>query len=557
MNQHYTKIFAATFLILIAISSKAQSVEYLNANNVRAGIPTGGVLFFVTDSLPQSAQDTSVALFEVPKGSGIKAIFSSSIWMAGMDASNNLHCSAQRYNADDFFDGPLGQPVNQGYRNYYERVFKVTKAQLNVHLNLPKPVPNGQTDLDILLWPGKGNPHVLSAYGVNINDNLAPFIDVYPDGIYDPTMGDLPDICGEEAIFFVFNDVNGPAGPTGAALGVEVRGLVEEFIDDNPALPYEKRAVNNTLFVSYEIENKSSNTYNDFYISQYEDIDLGCFSNDRIGCDTVRNLMLGYNGTTPDNDCQGINGFENIKAAQGIKFLNNDLTAFGYFENHNGIQGDPYTGAEYYNNMQGKWNDGTPYMFGGNGLQGANTNSVTHLFPGNPLVPEEWSEVYQQAGNAIASGDRRMHGSTGPMSFAAGEIKKFDLAFFVSYDSTDTSSLAMYRIVDTLKRDADVIQSFYNNNILACRAAQQPVGISEAEAASIELFPNPANTLINVSSTQQISSLTLLNIQGNQLITQAVNSNSAVLDVSKLASGIYLLQLNVGNNTTTRKVVVK
>ncbi len=313
MNQHYTIKFIAGLLLLItATTGKAQSLERLNANNVRAGIPTGGVLFFVTDSLPQSAQDTSVAMFEVPKGSGITAIFSSSIWMAGMDASNNLHCSAQRYTADNFFDGPLGQPVNQAYRNYYERVFKVTKAQLNTHLNLPKPVPNVQVDPDILLWPGKGNPHVLSAFGVNINNDLAPFIDVYPDGIYDPTMGDLPAICGEEAVFFVFNDVNGPAGSTGAALGVEIRGLVEEYVDNSLALPYEKRALNNTLFVRYEIENKSSNTYNDFYISQYEDMDLGCFANDRIGCDTVRNLMLGYNGTTPDNDCQGLNGFENI-----------------------------------------------------------------------------------------------------------------------------------------------------------------------------------------------------------------------------------------------------
>lgn len=560
MNQHYTKFFATALMALGTLAGHAQDIAYLNANNVKAGIPTGGILYYISDTLSPSASDSTKALFEVPKGSGIKAIFSSSLWMGGVDAGNNLYCSAQRYIADDFFDGPLGQTVNLGYRNYYKRVFKVTKQQLSTHINLPTPVPNGQIDPDILLWPGKGNPHVLAAYGVNITDDLAPFLDVYPDGIYNPTMGDLPAICGEEAVFFVFNDYNGPMAQTGQALGVEVRGLAEVFVDDNILLPYEKRALNNTVFVHYEIQNKTNLDYYNFYISQYEDIDLGCWNDDRIGCDTTRDLMFGYNATY-DFSCTGTLGYANKTAAQGLKFLNNNLGAFGYFQNDPSPLGDPATGVEYYNRMQGKWNDGRAYSWGGYGYEDPLfAVPTTYLFPGDPNNTVDWSEVntHGSGGPVTSGGDRRMYGSTKPMTFNGGETKTFDLAYFVSYDSSMLGVEARRYIVDTLKRDADIIQSFYNNNILPCRAAQQPVGINNLEElAEIELFPNPANDIINVSSTQQISSLTLLDIQGNQLITQAVNSNKTVLDVAKLAKGIYLLQLQVGNSTATRKVAVK
>lgn len=559
MNQHYTtKILAATLLLLIGITGKAQHVEYLNANNVNAGIPIGGNLFFKADTASVApAADTLLTLFEVPKGSGMRAAFSSSIWMAAQDAGGNLHCSSQKYIQDEFFDGPIAATYNQAYYDYYKRVFKITRSQVNAHLAQQFPVGAGQVSNALLMWPGKGNPHVLSILGVNINNALAPFVDVNGDNNYDPATGDYPDFCGEEAVFFVFNDVNGPVGPTGMALGVEVRGLAEVHIDNTSSLAYEKRALNNTLFVRYEVQNKSADNYTNFYFSEFEDMDLGCFNNDRIGCDTTLNLMLGYNAQGLDPDCQGITGYGTKSVAHGIKFLNKELTAFGYVNNDNSLRGDPNTAVQYFNNMQGKWNDGTPYVFGGDGLNGANNTPTSHLFPGNPNVPEEWSELHPQAGPYNAAGDRRVHGTAGPMSLAAGEIKIFDLAFFVSYDSNDTSSLANYRIVDTLKRDADLLQSFYDNSILPCRAAQQPVGIAEMqEGIIVKVFPNPASSNLNIQCDRPISVITLMDIAGNRLLVQSVNSFNTSLDVSKLAKGIYLLQLSVGNNTTTRKVVV-
>src|SRR5690606_10962442 len=129
---------------------------------------------------------------------------------------------------------------------------------------------------------------------VDISESLAPFVDVDQDGIYNPYKGDYPAICGDECIFFVFNDAKGPHKETGMPalyrLGFEVRGMAYVFYDSTTS--QSKDVINNTVFVSYEIENKYHLDYSDFYLVLFEDCDLGCYNNDRVGCDTMRNLML-------------------------------------------------------------------------------------------------------------------------------------------------------------------------------------------------------------------------------------------------------------------------
>lgn len=553
MKKHYTLLMAALASCMLG---QAQTTKFLDGNNVRAGISTGGGLFCKLDTVGNIANDTTFGLFEVPRGSGINAIYAASIGMAGLDANSNLHCSAQRYSATDFFNGPLGIPYNQAYRNYFNRVFKVTSAELNVLINVPAPRPAGQISGDVLLWPAKGNPHVQSAFGINITDDLAPFIDLYPDGIYDPVMGDLPAICGTQGIFFVFNDVNGPQDDsTGANLGVEVRGMAEVY-DDPTFGPYiyGKQAGNNAVFVRYQIENKSSASYNNFYISLYEDMDLGCFENDYIGCDTTRDLLYAYNGTDENFACSGVNGYANRRAAHGVKLLNSDLASFTYQTNNAGITSEPSNAVQYYNYMQGLWKNGTPYLFGGNGVNAANTTEVKHLFPGNPNVPEQWSERHPQAGVPMTAGDRRCHGSIGPANLAAGETKEIDLAFFVSYDTATSSGLTQFTIVDTLLRDADLLQQRYQS-ILNCRA-NQVVGINEAAALQLSVYPNPSSSLVSIQCEKTINTIRLTDILGNELINRHVNSNNTQVDVSMFPKGVYLLQLSAGKQTATRKVVV-
>ena len=45
-----------------------------------------------------------------------------------------------------------------------------------------------------------------------------------------------------------------------------------------------------TIFSDYAILNNSQNTYIDFYVSNWADMDIGCYNNDYVGSDPTRGL---------------------------------------------------------------------------------------------------------------------------------------------------------------------------------------------------------------------------------------------------------------------------
>jgi hypothetical protein len=548
MMKHYPTIL---LLLLTAFGAQAQRVEYLDANNTVVGIPVHGNLFYEADTMPQNyPEDTFFLMFEVPKGTGIKNSYNSSMWLTGEDANGNLHCSAQHSTQVDFFDGPITNSYNQAYSDYYSRVFKITRSQIDAHRQLSIPATWQQIDNAIRIWPGKGNPFVGTYHQVAIASKLAPFVDVNGDGIYDPTQGDYPDICGEQAVFFVFNDVNGPQyDSTGAALGVEVRGLAEQFVDNSNNIAYGKRAINNTLYVHYEIENKSTTTYSNFLVGRMHHNDLGCYHNDHIGCDTSRNLMYGYNGTD-DVSCQGVVGLDGRQAAMGVKFLNNDLASFG--PTRNAMNKYANNAEEFRNNMLGKWLNGLPYTYGGSGISDT-TAVVKHMYTGNPNNLSQWSERSAY----VPAGDRSMIGAAPATTLAPNQIVNVDLAFFVAYDTVVDSTLTRYTIVDTLLRDADIIQAFYNNEIAACRATQQAVGISEKKELALSVYPNPSSHVVNVQCGNTIDAATLTDMLGRQVLSAAPYAKNIQLNVADLAKGIYMLRIDAGAQHAVKRIVIE
>lgn len=549
-----TKLALSVAFALCAFLCNAQTMEYLDTNNIKAGIGIGASLFTLFDTSALSNSNFfPFSFIEVPKGYGTKPIFTASLWMLGRD-NNGLHCAHQTYAQGrmEFSNGPIKQAYDVNYDTYFNRTFKVTGAQISQFSGLHFPVSASQIDSAILKWPGKGNPWVQSAFNTSITDALAPFVDVDADGVYNPLKGDYPKICGDEAVFFVYNDERVANRPD--RLGVEVRGLAYVFYDATNA-PVEKLPINNTVFVSYDIENKSQNDYTNFYVGLFEDPDLGCAFNDRVGCDTNRNLMFVYNGTSPDNSCQNETGYGLTRVSQGIITLDNPLASFIYYTNDiDSIHSEPKEcgGVEEY--MSAFWLDGTPFTVGGVGFHG--TVPTHYAFPGDPTDANQWSEVQPAVSTLLPAGDRRFEGSIGPINFNQHETKHFDFAFLTSY-ANDTNC-SFITIVDTLKRDADRVQFFYDNNIAPCRAAQIASGINNIADAplSISVYPNPTNNLLNVECSENIKELSLLDVQGRLIVQKNMAEKKSVLDVASISKGIYLLQIKTASKQIVRKIIV-
>lgn len=78
----------------------ANSSAYLEYNNVRALIHSGGNLWQIAGQ--------NLSQYEVPKGSGIMALFTSALWLGGVDINDQLKLAAVRYrDGQDYWTGPL------------------------------------------------------------------------------------------------------------------------------------------------------------------------------------------------------------------------------------------------------------------------------------------------------------------------------------------------------------------------------------------------------------------------------------------------------------------
>ena len=72
-------------------------------------------------------------------------------------------------------------------------------------------------------------------------------------------------------------------------------------------------------------------------------------------------------------------------------------------------------------------------------------------------------------------------------------------------------------------------------------------GIEEARSASagIQVFPNPTNNTLNVQSEKFVNNgtLTLFDMSGKLVLSQALNGNSAQINMSAITAGNYILRL--------------
>lgn len=74
---------------------------------------------------------------------------------------------------------------------------------------------------------------------------------------------------------------------------------------------------------------------------------------------------------------------------------------------------------------------------------------------------------------------------------------------------------------------------------------------------TIEVFPNPTHDLLNIQAEQPVSSIEIVNILGQMLLTSKGNSNYEQIDISGLAAGNYFVKVVVGDASQVLRVVKK
>jgi hypothetical protein len=563
--------------------------DFLDLNNVRAQIQSIGLQFWPGPMATSTVLPPHV--YEFPNGSGLNTIYNSSLWIGGLDETDSLSLAAERYrqNGSDFWPGPLS--VNQSQLGIdtstvvkWQKVWKLTREEVlfhKQHYREPGYVPIQ----NIASWPAHGDPLLNQA------EYIAPFIDVDGDGQYRPEQGDYPLIRGDQCIFFVNNDFREHTETSAKPLGVEIHGMAYAF-----SAP-EESPLENTIFFSYKIFNRSQVTYRETYVGLFTDFDIGNSKDDFVGCDVVRGAYYGYNGDSVD----GLTGeepgsYSQLIPAQGMVVLGGPaidpnetddqagecnesvngvgfgdglidnerfgMSKFVWFNNIQGVQGDPIEAEDYYNYMKGIWIDGTAMEYGGNGhiSSGAYGPSASFMFPGlsdpcfwgtggeEPFGMVNWTEV--TAGNE--PNDRRGLSAMGPFTFETGAMKRVDIAYVSAFPQGENSA------VETLLGYVDDIKSRYIQD--PTYFGYQWLGddeLSDQKNDLMTVYPNPAKNRLFVDYPVRSASYKLINITGKVEMSGLLEGEEThALDVSSLKPGLYFLMIYQKNSAVAAKVLI-
>ena len=226
----------------------------LDINNVRARIYNGGDMWW---DLVANAR------YEVPKvepGSGQvsrHALYAASIWIGGIDDANILRTAGQTYRNNgagyDFWPGGIDTSSGNIQPEdciLYDKHYKIDAKEIDDFNN-----EGGNVPQSISSWPG--NP--FKPY----QKTQAPFFDVDGDGKYNPKSfvpsdlikSDYPNILGDQAIWWVINDVgNTHTKYGGQPIGIEIQSLAFAFSTSD--------AIDNMTFYRYTLINRGSNSLN-------------------------------------------------------------------------------------------------------------------------------------------------------------------------------------------------------------------------------------------------------------------------------------------------------
>jgi len=530
-----------------AACSEATVQSDLTVNNVRCRILMGDMWW-----------DLKNGAYEIPKGGGVMSIFAGSLWIGGIDVGGQLKVAAQTYRStgNDFWPGPLNTTdasISTDVCSEYDKHFRITRKEVETF------VATGVKTPAIINWPGNGDQ------SKGQSKNLAPFFDADADGIYDPSSGDYPgydlvagdgygdcqlnncvpvdQLFGDETIWWVFNDRGNIHGETGGQpIGLEIRTQAFGFFTDDE--------INNMTFYNYRIYNRSTFQVDSTYFGIWCDADLGCPTDDYVGCDVKRGLGYTYNGDNDDDvACQSL-GYGLNPPAVGIDFFrgpladpgdgkDNDrncqidesceqviMSGFLYYDNINGVPfGNPSGATHYYNYLKMKWGDGKPVTYGGNGYNSGGP-VCQFMYPGNPTTDNHdwgiggtcatsptlpaWDEA--SAGNTPA--DRRMLQSAGPFTLLPGAVNVITTGVVWARATAGgaQASVKLLQIVD------DKAQALFDNCFKVLDGPTAPdLSIQELDKELILYLSNtdPNSNNFNENYTELDPLISLVDENGN------------------------------------------
>ena len=81
------------------------------------------------------------------------------------------------------------------------------------------------------------------------------------------------------------------------------------------------------------------------------------------------------------------------------------------------------------------------------------------------------------------------------------------------------------------------------------------LGINDQTIEGLVVYPNPAQDILNVEAASSISTIEIINILGQVMISEKTTSNNVQLNISKLSSGTYFARITAEDSTSIVQII--
>lgn len=536
-----TILFLAIALITnLTTSAQFTTAEYLDINNVRARYMVHGDMFW--------NPGTGDAAYEFPKGSGKHSIHATTLWIGGRDLStNNLNVAAHTYRTSgiDYWPGPLdefnGSTSDSITASNWAQIWKINRSTIDSFLAITVHTISN-TPKSILEWPGRNAIYSKTPSNgtLSVPDReMAPYVDVNNDNVYNPLDGDYPQIKGEQMLWWVFND-NTAAHTSSLTnpLKIEIHAS---------AYACNQLGLKNTTFVNFRLLNWSSSILNDVIVGLWSDGDLGYSFDDYIGFDSTRRMGVMYNG---DGFDESIIGYGTSLTQTGTVLLKqptdiaNTLAPVESFVSFGRSVNPQNVGANFYNYLNGLSADGYPYRKGCN-LNDTNQAITKILFPDDPSIINGISEV--QCNNAPFYKATVM--SSAPFQMSTGNMPlDFTFAFINTDTGVDNSNF------NELRRLADSAYQYVDG----CNTPISPLSVPNMSNGNLKVYPNPAHNYFMIEDGKNSHKKIVLYSAYGQIMLQEESSDiKTKINTQDFANGIYYLRIESDGKQLSQTIMIR
>lgn len=484
----------------------------------------------------------------VPKNSGISPLYKMAFLWSGKDQNDSIYYqNALNFPDNSFQYGPMSSAVGQAaFENRWNnKVWKICKNEIEAYQRWWECNNGFNCDCDtihtpdnsvlntVLTWPGNGDTLNGETF------QIAPFIDKNLDGIYNPADGDLPKIKGDCATFYVVNLIEEQQGTTvPISTGLELHVMLYQVASSDH--------LNDATFMDVLLNHRGTFDFESFVWGAYVDGDLGNYSDDHFGSDSLNSLIYFYNGDILDESDGGRIGYGENPPAFGVAAINERMGSCLMYKSYSNSSDTTILGEQISSNeLNWKRLNGETSEFVNQYGQ-----PVKFMYSGDPSNEDEWSCT--SIGYPV--GDRRGQFGHLPRSFRFGDQHLYSYVFAYErggQSNLENASLLRNRIPFYVEAYNQIENQFNENEIQK---------IDKDFTCYFSMFPNPCNNKLTIRFLQDFligSNCKITSLNGEFLNDIQLSELTNEIDVSQFRPGFYLLIFNLGGNKIVKKLFVQ